>query len=49
MMRWAAHVAHMGEKKNAYRFSIGKPEGDSKLLSGFPWPIIGGELNVEVV
>jgi hypothetical protein len=26
-MRWAGHVAGMGEKKNAYRLLVGKPEG----------------------
>jgi hypothetical protein len=26
-MRWAGHVSRMGEKKNAYRLSVGKPEG----------------------
>jgi hypothetical protein len=25
-MRWAGHVAHMEEKKNAYRILVGKPE-----------------------
>jgi hypothetical protein len=25
-MRWAGHVARMGEKRNAYRVLIGKPE-----------------------
>jgi hypothetical protein len=25
-MRWAGHVAYMGEKKNAYKILIGKPE-----------------------
>jgi hypothetical protein len=25
-MRWAGHVACMGEKKNAYRILVGKPE-----------------------
>jgi hypothetical protein len=24
--RWAGHVARMGEKRNAYRISVGKPE-----------------------
>jgi hypothetical protein len=24
-MRWAGHVARMGEKRNAYRLSVGKP------------------------
>jgi hypothetical protein len=27
MMKWAGHVARMGEKRNAYRFLVGKPEG----------------------
>jgi hypothetical protein len=26
MMRWAGHVARMGEKRNAYRLLVGKPE-----------------------
>jgi hypothetical protein len=26
-MRWAGHVARMEEKKKAYRFMVGKPEG----------------------
>jgi hypothetical protein len=30
-MGWAGHVAHMGEKRNAYRFSVGKPEGKRPL------------------
>jgi hypothetical protein len=25
-MRWAGHVARMGEKRNAYRLLMGKPE-----------------------
>jgi hypothetical protein len=25
-VRWAGHVARMGEKKNAYRISVAKPE-----------------------
>jgi hypothetical protein len=25
-MRWAVHVARMGEKRNAYRILVGKPE-----------------------
>jgi hypothetical protein len=27
MMRWAGHVARMGEKRNTYRLLVGKPEG----------------------
>jgi hypothetical protein len=26
-MRWAGHVARMGEKRNAYKILVGKPEG----------------------
>jgi hypothetical protein len=26
-MRWAGHVALMGEKRNVYRILVGKPEG----------------------
>jgi hypothetical protein len=30
-MRWAGHVARRGEKKNAYRLLVGKPEGKRPL------------------
>jgi hypothetical protein len=30
-MRWAGHVACMGEGRNVYRVSVGKPEGNSPL------------------
>jgi hypothetical protein len=30
-MRWAGHVARMGEKRNVYRLLVGKPEGKSPL------------------
>jgi hypothetical protein len=30
-MRWARHVARMGEKRNAYRFLVGNPEGRGPL------------------
>jgi hypothetical protein len=33
-MRWAGHVARMGEKSNAYRLLVRKPEG--KRLLGRP-------------
>jgi hypothetical protein len=43
-MRWAGHVARMGEKMNAYRLFVGKPEGKRPL--GRPrdvggWIILG--------
>jgi hypothetical protein len=33
-MEWAGHVARMGEKRNAYRILVGKPEG--KETTGRP-------------
>jgi hypothetical protein len=30
-MRWEGHVARMGEKKNAYKILVGKPEGKRPL------------------
>jgi hypothetical protein len=30
-MRWAGHVAQMGEKRNAYRILVGNPEGRRPL------------------
>jgi hypothetical protein len=30
-LRWAGHVARMGEKRGAYRASVGKPEGRRPL------------------
>jgi hypothetical protein len=31
-MRWARHVAQMGEKRNAYRVLVGMPEGKRPLV-----------------
>jgi len=30
-MRWVGHVAHMGERRVAYRVLVGKPEGRRPL------------------
>ena len=30
-MRWAGHVAHMGERRVVYRVLVGKPEGKRPL------------------
>jgi hypothetical protein len=30
-MRWAGHVARMGEKRNVHRLLVGKPEGKRPL------------------
>jgi hypothetical protein len=31
IMRWAGHVARMGEGRNVYRVLVGKPEGKRPL------------------
>jgi hypothetical protein len=31
-MRWAGHVAHMGEKRGACRILVGRPEGRRPLV-----------------
>ncbi|KAJ4426740.1 hypothetical protein ANN_26539 [Periplaneta americana] len=33
LLRWAGHVAHMGESRNAYRMLVGRPEGKRPLGS----------------
>jgi hypothetical protein len=30
-IRWPGHVAQMGDKRNAYRILVGKPEGKRPL------------------
>jgi hypothetical protein len=32
-MRWAGHLARMGQKRNVYRLLVGKPEGKNPLGS----------------
>jgi hypothetical protein len=36
-MRWADHVEGMGEKRNAYRLLVGKPEGKAPLTRPRHW------------
>jgi hypothetical protein len=43
-MRWAGHVASMGEGRGVYRVLVGKPEGKRPL--GRPWH--GGEDNIKM-
>jgi hypothetical protein len=33
-MRWAGHVARMGERRGVYRILVGKPEGKRPLGMG---------------
>ena len=42
-MRWAGHVARMGEEKGAYRVLVGKPEGKNHWgdLGVDGWVILG--------
>jgi hypothetical protein len=32
-MRWARHVARMGEERKVYKVLVGKPEGERRLRS----------------
>jgi hypothetical protein len=31
IMRWAGHIAHMGDRRGGYRVLVGKPEGKRPL------------------
>jgi hypothetical protein len=42
-MRWAGHVARMGEKMNEYKILVGKPEGKRPL--GRPKRSRAGNIN----
>jgi hypothetical protein len=45
-MRWAGHVAGMGERRGIYRVLVGKPEG--KRLLGRPRPRWGDNVKVDL-
>jgi hypothetical protein len=45
-MRWEGHVARKGEKRNAYRILVGKPEG--KRLVGRPRLRWGNNIEMDV-
>jgi hypothetical protein len=34
-MKWAGHIERMGEKWNAYRILVGKPEGKRPLVGQY--------------
>jgi hypothetical protein len=36
-MRWAGHVAHMGDMRIAYKVVVGKPEGNRPLIRSRRW------------
>jgi hypothetical protein len=46
-MRWAGHVARMGEKRNACRLLVGKPEGKRPL--GRPRRRWAGNIKMELL
>jgi hypothetical protein len=39
-MRWAGHVAQMGEKRKAYRLFVGKPEGRRRWLDNIRMDLV---------
>jgi hypothetical protein len=45
-MRWAGHVARMGERKGAYRILIGRPEGKRPL--GRPRRRLGENIKMDL-
>jgi hypothetical protein len=45
-MRWTGHEAQMGEKRNAYRLLVGKPEGKRPL--GRPRLRLVGNIKMDV-
>jgi hypothetical protein len=56
-MRWAGHVARMGEKRNAYKLLVGKPAGKGPLYQDIVGWIIrrwileryGGVMRMELI
>jgi hypothetical protein len=56
-MSWASHVARMGQGRNVYRVSVGKPEGTDHLKNqgvdgrlGSKWTLrklVGGGCGVD--
>jgi len=45
-MRWAGHVARMGEEREVYSFLVGKPEGKRPL--GIPRRRSVNNINMEL-
>jgi len=42
-MRWAGHVARMGERRDVYKILVGKPEGKKHLGD----PGVDGRITLE--
>jgi len=45
-MRWAGHVARLGERRGVYRVLVGKPEGKRPL--GRPWRRWENNIKIDV-
>jgi hypothetical protein len=45
-MRWAGHVARIGETRNAYRILVGKPEGKRPLGRPRRWWVNNIKINL---
>jgi hypothetical protein len=43
-MGWAGHVAQIGDKRNAHRILVGKPDGNRPLKR----PVYGWEDNIKM-
>jgi hypothetical protein len=48
-MRWAWHVARMGEKRNAYKILVGKPEGKRPLGRPRCWWVDNIKMNLREI
>ncbi|KAJ4452045.1 hypothetical protein ANN_03560 [Periplaneta americana] len=46
-LRWAGHIAHMGESRNSYRVLVGRPEG--KIPLGRPRRRLGDNIKIEPI
>ena len=44
-MRWAGHVARLGERRGAYRILVGKPEGKNHLED----PVVDGRIILKLI
>jgi hypothetical protein len=48
-MRWAGHVARMGEKRNAHRLLVGKPGGKRPLGRPRHWWVDNIKMDLEEI
>jgi hypothetical protein len=48
-MRWAWHIARVGEKRNAYRILVGKPEGKRLLERPRRWWVDNNKVNLREI